>query len=401
MLDLKRDFPTLQNNPKLAYFDSAATTQTHKSVLKGMNRYYEHYRSNTNRGEYPISETASIAISTARSQVSNLINVEPSAIMFTGGTTQGLNIVARWMERAKTVLVTEGEHNSNIVPWIIQGRSKSKGNLIVMPINDFDGTINLHELQVILEEHANGNDALFVSICATSNVTGVTQPWQEIANLSHEYGASVCVDFCQTVAHQEIDLTKNPVEFAVFSAHKMYGPTGIGCLYTSFDFDDLLPQYYGSGSVENVSFENVSLKTGIDKHCPGTPDIANIIGFGVASEMLKYIGFPTIYLQEQDVLQHLLSYGIDILPNCTVFPIQGFTNNIISLIPKKGHSSDIGMLLANTDVAVRTGRVCAHPIVDRISGGKGIIRISFAPYNNKVDCEKLCQELRSALLRVK
>ena len=401
MLDLKSDFPTLQNNPDLAYFDSAATTQTHKSVLKAMNRYYEHYRSNTNRGEYPISETASIAIDTARSQVANLINVEPNTIMFTGGTTQGLNIVARWMERCGTVLVTEGEHNSNIVPWITQGRSKSKGDLIVMPINDFDGTIDMHQLEVILEEKANGNDALFVSICATSNVTGVTQPWARIADLSHAYGASVCVDFCQTVAHEEIDLTKNQIEFAVFSAHKMYGPTGIGCLYTSFDFNDLFPQYFGGGSVENVSFETVSLKTGIDKHCPGTPDIANIIGFGVASEMLKYVGFPTIYLQEQDVLQHLLSCGLDILPNCTVFPVQGFTNNIISLIPVKGHSSDIGMLMAHTDVAIRTGRVCAHPIVDRISGGKGIVRISYAPYNDRVDCEKLCQELQTALLRVK
>ena len=401
MLDLKSDFPTLQNNPDLAYFDSAATTQTHKSVLKAMNRYYEHYRSNTNRGEYPISETASIAIDTARSQVANLINVEPNTIMFTSGTTQGLNIVARWMERCGTVLVTEGEHNSNIVPWITQGRSKSKGDLIVMPINDFDGTIDMHQLEVILEEKANGNDALFVSICATSNVTGVTQPWARIADLSHAYGASVCVDFCQTVAHEEIDLTKNQIEFAVFSAHKMYGPTGIGCLYTSFDFNDLFPQYFGGGSVENVSFETVSLKTGIDKHCPGTPDIANIIGFGVASEMLKYVGFPTIYLQEQDVLQHLLSCGLDILPNCTVFPVQGFTNNIISLIPVKGHSSDIGMSMAHTDVAVRTGRVCAHPIVDRISGGKGIVRISYAPYNDRVDCEKLCQELQTALLRVK
>jgi cysteine desulfurase/selenocysteine lyase len=401
VLDLKSDFPTLSNNPNLAYFDSAASTQTHSSVLKAMNNYYENFRSNTNRGEYPISERASMAMDVARSQVANLINVSPSNIMFTGGTTQSLNLVARWMKDYKTVLVTEAEHNANIVPWLTQGRSVDRGNLLVMPINDFDGCIDMYELEKLLQEHASGHQDLLVSICATSNVTGVTQPWGAIADLSHKYGATVCVDFCQTVAHEAIDLKENQVEFAVFSGHKTYGPTGIGALYTSFDFDDLFPQYFGGGAVESVTFNNVSLKNGVDKHCPGTPDIANIIGFGVACEMLKYVGFPTIYLQEQDVLKHLLSFGIDCLPNSKVFPVQGFTNNIITLIPEKGHSADVGVLMANTDVAIRTGKVCAHPIVDRISGGKGIVRISFAPYNDIVDCKKLCQELELALLKIK
>lgn len=401
MLDLKNDFPTLLNNPNLAYFDSAASTQTHKSVLKAMNNYYEHYRSNTNRGEYEISEKASIAIDVARSQVANLVNVPTSSIMFTSGTTQGLNIISRWMKDYNKVLVTEAEHNANIVPWITQGRSIERGNLLVMPINDFDGSIDMYELEKLLQEHANGHQDLLVSICATSNVTGVTQPWKAIADLSHKFGATVCVDFCQTVAHEEIDLSETQVEFAVFSAHKMYGPTGIGALYSSFDFDDLYPQYFGGGAVEQVTFENVTLKQGVDKHCPGTPDIANIIGFGVACEMLKYVGFPTIYLQEHDVLKHLLSYGVDVLPNCTTYPMEGFKNNIITLIPDRGHSADVGMLMSKTDVAIRTGKVCAHPIVDRISRGKGIVRISYAPYNDEEDCKKLCQELQSALLKVK
>lgn len=401
MLDLKQGFPTLVNNPNLAYFDSAASTQTHTSVLKAMNKYYEEYRCNTNRGEYAISERASEAIDVAKGQVANLINVSPEKIMFTSGTTQGLNLVARWMKGFKKVLVTEAEHNANIVPWLTQGRTVENGELIVMPINDFDGCIDMYELEKLLQEHANGHQDLLVSICATSNVTGVTQPWAAIADLSHKFGATVCVDFCQTVAHEPIDLSDTPVEFAVFSAHKMYGPTGIGALYSNFEFDDLFPQYFGGGAVEQVTFNDVRLKTGVDKHCPGTPDIANIIGFGMACEMLTYVGFPTIYLQEQDVLKHLLAYGVDVLPNCKVFPVQGFTNNIITLIPESGHSADVGMLMANTDVAIRTGKVCAHPIVDRISGGKGIVRISFAPYNDEEDCKKLCQELQYALLKVK
>lgn len=366
-----------------------------------MNEYYEHFRSNTNRGEYAISERTAVAIETAKDQVASLINVDPQQLMFTAGTTQGLNMIARWMCDRKTVIVTEAEHNANIVPWLTQGRSQDDGSIVVMPINDYNGEIDLHELEKILDNKAGGWQDTIVSFCATSNVTGVTQPWQAISDLAHKYGAVVCIDFCQTIAHKKVDLTETQVEFAVFSSHKMYGPTGIGALYTSFEFEDLIPLYYGGGAVESVTFNSVSLRQGVAKHCPGTPDIANIIGFGVACELIKYTGYSNIYLQEQDVLKHLLSYGIDVLPNCTVFPTEGFTNNVISLIPRKGHSADVGQLMAHSDVAIRTGKVCAHPIVDRISGGKGIVRISYAPYNDEADCKKLCHELSKALVNIK
>lgn len=401
MLDSKKYFPTLANNPDLAYFDSAASTQTHEAVLKAMNNYYCNFRSNTNRGEYDISEQTSNALDIAKQQVADLVNVSSDSIMFTSGTTQGLNMIARWMKDKKRIIVTEAEHNANIVPWLTQGKSSADESIIVMPINDFDGLINLNELETILEKTSDGWQDTMVSFCATSNVTGVTQPWQDIATLSHKYGATVCIDFCQTIAHHEIDLKENQIEFAVFSAHKMYGPTGIGVLYSSFDFNDLIPLYYGGGAVESVTFDSVILKQGVNKHCPGTPDIANIIGFGVACEMIKYVGYSLIKLQELDVLKHLLSYGIDVLPNCRVFPANGFEDSVISIIPITGHSSDIGQLMAHTGVAVRTGKVCAHPLVDRISGSKGIIRISFAPYNTEEDCEKLCRELAIALVKVK
>lgn len=399
MLQSKKNFPTLANNPNLAYFDSAASTQTHNAVLKAMNNYYCNFRSNTNRGEYDISEQTSNALDIAKQQVADLINVSTDNLVFTSGTTQGLNIVSKWMKSAQRVILTEAEHNANIVPWLAQGKTQENGGISVLPINDFDGLIDLFALEKLLEEDSSGKT--IVSFCATSNVTGVMQPWQAIADLSHKYGATVCVDFCQSIAHSEVDLTETPVEFAVFSAHKMYGPTGIGVLYSSFDFDELTPQYFGGGAVESVTFDSVSLRQGINKHCPGTPDIANIIGFGVACEMIKYVGYPTIYLQELDVLKHLLAYGIDVLPNCRVYPTQGFNSNVISLIPINGHSSDVGQLMSHTGVAIRTGKVCAHPIVDRISRGRGIIRISFAPYNTKEDCENLCRELHQALLTVK
>ena len=288
MLQSKKNFPTLANNPNLAYFDSAASTQTHNAVLKAMNNYYCNFRSNTNRGEYDISEQTSNALDIAKQQVADLINVSTDNLVFTSGTTQGLNIVSKWMKSAQRVILTEAEHNANIVPWLAQGKTQENGGISVLPINDFDGLIDLFALEKLLEEDSSGKT--IVSFCATSNVTGVMQPWQAIADLSHKYGATVCVDFCQSIAHSEVDLTETPVEFAVFSAHKMYGPTGIGVLYSSFDFDELTPQYFGGGAVESVTFDSVSLRQGINKHCPGTPDIANIIGFGVAC-MLGFAGF--------------------------------------------------------------------------------------------------------------
>jgi selenocysteine lyase/cysteine desulfurase len=392
MLD-KQFFPTLVNNPNLAYFDNAASTQTHVQVLNVMQRYYTHYRSNAGRGEYGIADKATTEIENARDSVANLLNVSSSHILFTSGATEALNMIAEWCKSYTTVILTEAEHNANIVPWLEKGFNQDKGNLIVIPIVDMDGSINIDVLEKQLSQLTS--NCLF-SFCATSNVTGVTQDWEMIATMCHKYGVSVAIDFSQTVAHDQIDLTNTPVEWAVFSAHKMYGPTGVGVLYSAFDFADLKPIKFGGGAVTHVAFNGAQYHSDAEKHSPGTPNIAGIIGMGVAAELLTYMGFDKIKQEQTRVVDELFAKGIDCIPGCDLYPTLASDRSIFSLVPRKAHSSDIATLLAQTDVAVRTGRVCAHPLVDRISGGKGIVRVSIAPYNTAQDVDRLVSELNKA-----
>ena len=394
----KKYFPTLKNNPGLAYFDSASSTQTHVEVLDAMQQYYNQFRSNTGRGEYSIANTTTEAVDTARAQVADLLNVDPKHIIFTAGATDGLNMIAEWCKSYKTVIITEAEHNANIVPWLEKGFSVEKGNLKVVRISDFDGMIDMDQLEEYLSVYSS--DSLLMSFCATSNVTGVTQDWETIAYLCHKYGAAVAVDFCQTVAHRRIDLTATPVEWAVFSGHKMYGPTGVGVLYTAFDPSSLRPQRFGGGAVTNVNFARVDYAEGVARHEPGTPNVASIIGIGVAAELLTFVDFDEIHAQELRVINELYAQGFDCLPGVDIYPqMWGDHRSVYTLVPRKLHSSDIATLLSHTDVAVRTGRVCAHPFVDRISAGKGIVRISIAPYNTKQDVETLISELKRILFK--
>lgn len=388
-------FPTLCNN-NIAYFDSAASTQTHCSVMNAMRNYYENYRSNSGRGEYDIAEKATISVETARSQVADLINATGENILFTSGATQGLNMVAEWNRDVPVVIITEAEHNANIVPWLAQGRTQQNGKLVVIPVES-NGRIDFHKAAEILNECPVGS--LF-SFCATSNVTGITHSWEKLSELAQYHGITVCVDFSQTVAHEKIDLgNHSSVSWAVFSAHKMYGPTGIGALYTAFNLDILKPLQHGGGCVSNVTFNDVSYASGLDKHQCGTQNIAGIIGFGVAAELINYVSYNDIKIAERYVEEMLIMKGLYNIHGLRLADNLDYEtySNIKSFVPINAHSSDIATLMSRTNSAVRCGRVCAHPYVDKISNKKGIVRVSFAPYNTEQDCEMLVNDLASVM----
>lgn len=386
----REHFPALNQSPELAYFDSAATTQTHQYVLEAMHEYHTEYRASPGRGEYAWAEKTSTEIERARQSVADLVHVKPDNILFTSGTTQGLNWVAQWHRSAPTVIVTQAEHHANIVPWLQQGRTQQNGKLKVIPIDPHTGEVDLEAADRIMEECEPRS---LLSIVGTSNVTGVTQPWEMLAKMAHYYHHSVCVDFCQTVAHHPIDLTEHPIEWAVFSAHKMYGPTGVGALYTAFDFDELKSMMYGGGAVEHVTFDDVRFAPGVRKHEPGTPHSAGIIGFGVAADLISYTGFDTIRYLEDNVNNKIRELGIGDLPVDWLLPDYHPMPAILTFVPKNCHSSDVGALLANTRTAVRCGKLCAHPYVDSISN-RGVVRISIAPYNTLADCEMLVSDLQ-------
>lgn len=390
----KSQFPTLEYDPSLAYFDSAATSQTHQTVLDVMNDYYTAYRASPGRSIHRLGEEVDIKISWSREQVAKLINTPVDHILFTSGTTQGLNWIADWNKNAPVVIITEAEHHANIIPWLQQGRNQENGRLKVIPMLN-DGTISIDDAISIIKSCPEGS---LVSIIATSNVTGINQPWEQLAKIAHENGCTIAVDFCQTVAHSKIDLQKTNIDWAVFSAHKMYGPTGVGALYTSKDVNELEPVVFGGGAVDSVTFDKVVFTSGPERHEPGTPNVASIIGFGEAARLINEVGYAYLEGLEMVIANTLINEGILEIDNLKlVIADQTISHNssILSFVTNGFHSSDIGTLLSHTNVAVRTGKLCAHPYVDKFST-LGVVRVSIAPYNTIEDCKILVSSLKKA-----
>ena len=391
--NIKSVFPTLANNPKLAYFDSAASTQTHYSVTKAMNEYYDYERCNVHRGDYPISRTASDKVETARQQVATLIGAEVNQIIFTAGATDGLNMVASWSRSVEHVFITDTEHTANILPWIGHGRTVENGRLVILP-TDNNGDIDLQAADKALAKHPGS----LLSIVATSNVSGATTPWKTLAMMAKQYGMTVCIDACQTVSSHELDMKAcSSVDFAVFSSHKMFGPTGTGILYCKHDTDDMRPVRWGGGSVDHYDMNgNINWVSGPHKHEPGTCNIAGIIGTGVAAEWIKFVGYAAIDKKLVSIHNYLKELGIYNMPSVTA--VNSDTTNVISFV-SKAHPGDIGAILGNNNVAVRTGKLCAHPFVNRLSE-RGVLRVSWHVYNTDKDCENLMDELWKTIQKV-
>lgn len=400
---IEDQFPTLANNKELAYFDSAASTQTHNSVLAAMNHYYEHERSNVHRGDYAISRSVSDKVETAREQVAELINAKPEQILFTAGATEGINIVADWFEGADVVFITDKEHSANIMPWLAQGRNVDNGRLVVLETTP-DGNVDTATAIQLFDEH-KGKRCL-LSMIAISNVSGVVTNWKLIGNIAKTYHFSVCIDACQTVGSHKFDSSSPVCDFAVFSAHKMYGPTGTGVLYCKHDTDLLRPVRLGGGAVMHYDFSgNVEWVSGPSKHEPGTPNIAGIIGTGVAAEWISYVGYDAIQQKLSELNQYLSDAGLFDIPNmvpvCKQRSLNGIqsSSNIHSFILNGVHPSDVGALLGNNNVAVRAGKLCAHPYVNALSSN-GVLRVSLGVYNTEQDCKKLVEELWNAMKRL-
>lgn len=398
MNNWKSQFPTLSNKDDLAYFDSAASTQTHGRVITAIVNYYEWARCNIHRGDYEISRKVSDEVDVARESVAELINAKPEQIIFTSGATEGLNMIAEWYKNVPTVFITELEHSANVVPWLAQGRNTENGKLKLIPTHE-NGDVDLHELNKTLSSHQGS----LVSIVATSNVTGTDTPWTAIAQIAKSNGCAVAVDACQTVGSHKLDVEANPdVDFAVFSGHKMYGPTGIGVLYSKHDVNSLRPTKLGGGAVMHYDVKgNVVFNEGPEKHEPGTPNISGILGLGVAAEWINYIGYDEIINRIMTVNEYLIEAGLyDIKGLKCVNPqlelATASPTNIASFVVRGAHPSDVGALLGSKGVAVRAGKVCAHHIVNKLSSS-GILRISWSVYNTEEDCKKLVEELCQAM----
>ena len=393
---IKEEYPTLVNNPDLVYLDSAASTQTHKTVLDRMNKYYEEQRCNVNRGDFPISKQVSDDVELARTQFAELIKAKPEQVMFTAGATEGLNIVAEWYKDAPVVIITEAEHTANILPWIAQNRTTENGRLVVLPVTD-SGKINLEEANKVLEKYPYA----LLSIHSHSNVTGIPVNYKQLCKMAHDQGIKVVVDACQTIGTHEFDICT--IDYAVFSGHKMYGPTGIGVLYSRLPFDNHRSVRLGGGAVASYDLKgNVDFYDGPAKHEVGTPNIAGILGLGVAAEYINYIGYDKIE-------KHFTALDFA-MSDADIFNIKGLNliypnyrqngRYVYSFTCEGYHPSDLSAFLGRDNITVRVGKLCAHPIVNKVSGGKGVLRVSPGIYNTQDDIHKLSEAICKAVTKL-
>ena len=393
MLDIQKirqDFPILEevvNGKPLVYFDNAATTQKPLPVLNALARYYEHYNANIHRGIHSLAEKATSAFEASRFKIQSFMNAaRVEEIIFTYGTTDGINLVAqsygrKFLKEGDEIIISTMEHHSNIVPW--QMLCEEKGCVLrVIPINDA-GELLMDEFEGMLSEKTK-----LVSVVHVSNALGTINPVAEIIEKAHAVGAKVLIDGAQASSHITIDVQALDCDFYVFSLHKLYGPTGMGVLYGKKEVLDAMPPYRGGGEmIKEVTFAKTTYNDLPYKFEAGTPNIADVVAAHNALEYVETLGKDKIAAYEHE----LLVYGTEALSSIEGLRLVGTAKekvSVISFVMEGIHPEDIGVILDQQGIAVRTGHHCTQPLMQRL-GIVGTSRASFAVYNTKEEIDKL------------
>ena len=393
MLDIQKirqDFPILNevvHGKSLVYFDNAATTQKPLIVLEALANYYGHYNANIHRGIHFLAEKATSAFEATRHKIQIFLNApRVEEIIFTYGTTDGLNLVAQsfgrsFLKEGDEIIISTLEHHSNIVPW--QMLCQEKGCVLrVIPINDA-GELLMDEFEKMLSERTK-----LVSVVHVSNALGTINPVAEIVKKAHNVGAKVLIDGAQATSHIDIDVQALDCDFYVFSLHKLYGPTGMGVLYGKTEILEAMPPYRGGGEmIKEVTFEKTTYNELPYKFEAGTPNIADVVATKMAVDYVEELGKKAI----ADYEQELLVYGTDALSDIEGLQIVGTAKekvSVLSFVMEGIHPQDIGVILDQQGIAVRTGHHCTQPLMKRL-GLVGTSRASFAVYNTKEEIDKL------------
>lgn len=394
----RSDFPILESTMRgkpLVFLDSAASSQKPKVVIDAISEYYKGQHANVHRGVYELSQEATDAFELGRERVRKFLNAESSdEIIFTRGTSESINLVAssygrKHLSEGDEVIISAMEHHSNIVPW--QMICEERGaKLRVIPISK-EGEIDLEVYKKMVNEKTK-----IVSIVHISNSLGTVNPIKEVIDIAHDYNIPVLIDGAQATLHSKIDVQELDADFYAFSAHKVYGPTGIGVLYGKRDILEAMPPYQGGGEmIDTVSFEKTTYNKIPFKFEAGTPNIAGVIGMGVALEYVASIGYEAIQLHEQK----LLNYATTQLQEIEGLRIIGTADNkasVISFNVDGIHPYDIGTILDKLGIAVRTGHHCTQPLMDYFQI-PGTVRASFALYSNIEDVNKLVAGVKRAV----
>lgn len=392
---IRSDFPILNqqvNGRQLVYFDNAATTQKPTAVLNALMGYYEGYNANIHRGIHHLAEKATSAFEATRRAIQSFLNAQHlEEIIFTYGTTDGINLVAKtygskFLKEGDEIIISTMEHHSNIVPW--QMLCEERGCILrVIPIDD-NGDLLMDEYEAMLSERTK-----FVSVVHVSNSLGTINPVADIIAKAHAVGAVVLIDGAQATTHIDIDVQAMDADFYVFSAHKLFGPTGMGVLYGKRDLLNAMPPWRGGGEmIKEVTFGKTTYNDLPYKFEAGTPNIADVIAVKAALDYIDTLGKINIAAHEADLLQ----YATDQLSDMSGVRIIGQAKekvSVVSFVLDGIHHQDAGVILDQQGIAVRTGHHCTQPLMHRF-GIAGTTRASFSVYNTRDEIDRFITGLR-------
>ncbi len=398
---IRADFPILSrkvNGKPLVYFDNGATTQKPVQVINRITEYYEKYNSNVHRGNHYLSQVSTELFELAREYIADFINAShQKEVIFTKGTTEAINLVASSLDSlintGDEIIITAMEHHSNLVPWQ-QLCARVGGELKVIPITE-DGSLNLERFAELLGERTK-----LVAIAHISNVLGTINPVKEIVKMAHKVNAPVLIDGAQAIAHVDVDVQDINCEFYAFSAHKAYGPMGMGVLYGKEEWlNKLQPYQFGGEMISTVSFNKSTFNDLPYRFEAGTPDVAGVLGMESALKYIAEIGMQNIQVYEDELLEYATSKlstidGIEIIgnsPNKT---------SVLSLNIEGVHPFDLGTLMDQLGVAVRTGNHCAQPLMELLHI-PGTLRASLGLYNTLNEIDIFIGALERAIIMLK
>lgn len=391
---LRQDFPILHqelNGYPLVYFDNAATTQKPKVVIEALSEYYSGYNANIHRGLHTLAEKATAAYEATRETVRDFVNATSTEeIIFTCGTTESINLVAQTWGRSNImagdiILVSTLEHHSNMVPWQMLATEKG-AQVLAIPITDA-GEIDMEAYLNLLNEKVK-----LVAVGYVSNALGTINPVREMIVAAHNIGALVLIDAAQASAHIDIDVEALDADFLAFSSHKVYGPTGIGVLYGKKDLLNAMPPWQGGGEmIAEVSFAGTTWNSLPYKFEAGTPNIADTIAFGTALNYVNKLGKTNLAAMEQVLLDYATSALAEI-PGLRIVGTAKEKVSVVSFAIQGLHHQDIGIMLDNYGIAIRTGHHCTQPLMQRL-GLNGTCRASMAFYNTTAEVDALVKAL--------
>jgi cysteine desulfurase/selenocysteine lyase len=395
---VRRHFPILNREVKgkpLVYFDNAATTQKPVEVIDALTSYYQYFNANIHRGIHSLAEEATAAYEATRDTVQQFINAKQrEEIIFTRGVTESINLVAyTWartnLKAGDEIIISGMEHHSNIVPWQLIAEITG-AKLKVISVDD-NGELMMDEFYKLLNEKVK-----LVSVVHASNSLGTINPVKEIIDAAHKFGAIVMLDGAQSTVHLDIDVQELDCDFFAISSHKVYGPTGIGVLYGKRALLEAMPPFMGGGEmIKDVTFEKTTWNELPYKFEAGTPNIADTVALKAAIDFVQRIGKKQIRLHEEELLQ----YATEELQNITGIRLIGTAKrkvSVASFVVEGVHPQDLGILLDNQGVAVRTGHHCTQPLMNRF-GIPGTTRASFAMYNTKEEIDVMIAGLHKAI----